>query len=106
MILPPDFEARTVEFVRRITDDILDCASAEISVIFQGAVPVVRFVFGHPQLCGRAALGVQLVTESRKNPLAPGRLIEGDQLRRHVRESVETYLAANGIELSRKAFAS
>lgn len=103
MILPPDFEARTLEVVRRATDDIADCDSADISVIFQGAAPAVRFVFGDPRLIGRAALSVQLVAESRKNPLAPGRLVHGDELRRHVRNSVEQYLKLNGIEISRKA---
>jgi hypothetical protein len=103
MILPADFEARTIETVRRFTDDIAECGAAEISIVFQGSVPTVRFVFGEPHLRGRPALGVQLVTESRKNPLAPGRLVEGDQLRRHVRDSVERYFQLNGLELTRKA---
>lgn len=103
MILSADFESRTVETVRRLTGDIAECESAEITVLFQGAVPAVRFVFGDPRLLGRPSLAVQLVTESRKNPLAPGRLIEGDQLRRHVRDSVERYFKLNGLEISRKA---
>jgi hypothetical protein len=103
VLYPPEFEARTIDVVRRCTDDITDCATAEVSVEWYGQAPVVRFVFGHPKLRGRPALGVALITESRKNPLAPGRLIQGDELRRHVRDSVERYLKANGIEIARKA---
>lgn len=103
MIYPPDFEKRTVDEVRRITGDIADCDSAEVSVIFYGGAPAVRFVFGDARLRGRPSLAVQLVSESRKNPLAPGRLVEGDRLRRHVRDSVEGYFKANGLEVTRKA---
>jgi hypothetical protein len=103
MLYPADFEPRTLDSVRRWTDDIADCDSAEISIVWKGQAPFVRFAFGHPILNGRPALGVALVAESRKNPLAPGRLVEGDELRRHVRTSVEQYLHANGIEIARKA---
>lgn len=103
MILPPDYERRTRETVRRFTDDIADCDAAEIDVIHVGQVPMVRFVFGDPRLRGRPSLAVQLVAESRSKSLAPGRLIEGDELRRHVRNSVEEYLKNNGIEVTRKA---
>lgn len=103
MVIDPSFERRTVDEVRRFTDDIAECDAAEISITYHGPVPVVRFVFGDKRLLGRPALGVQMVTESRKNPLAPGRVIEGDELRRHVRNSVEQYLKLNAIEVTRKA---
>lgn len=103
MILPPDYEARTVEEVRNFTDDIKECAEAKVSVVFQGAVPSVEWTFNVPSLRGRPTLTVQLVTESRKNPLAPGRLIYGDELRRHVRSSVERYFQLEGLTLTRKA---
>lgn len=103
MLYPPEFEKRTLDDVRRWTDDIADCDSAEISIQWRGQAPVVRLIFGHPILNGRPALAVALVAESRKNPLAPGRLLEGDELKRHVCSSIEQYLHANGIEIARKA---
>lgn len=102
MILPPDFEARTVEEVRKFTDDIKECAEAKVSVIQQGAVPCIEWIFNVPSLRGRPTLTVQMVTESRKNPLAPGRLIAGDELRRHVRDSVDRYFKLEGLTLTRK----
>lgn len=103
MIYPPDFEKRVLDDVRRWTDDIAECSSAELSILWHGQAPSVRFVFGHPMRHGRAGLVVMLVAESLSNPLAPGRLMEGDELRRHVCNSVETYLKANGIQIARKA---
>ena len=103
MILSADFEARTVEVARRLTDDIAECEAADISIFFIGQLPLLKFVFGDKRLIGRPALHVQLITESRKNPLAPGRVIQGDALRRHVRESVEAYFKLNGIQISMKA---
>jgi hypothetical protein len=99
-----DFEKRNIEAARNATYDIADCDRADVDVIWSHGVPLLRFIFGHPQLRGRPSLAVQLVSESRKNPLAPGKAIEGDKLKRHVRESVETYLKANGIEITRKVF--
>ncbi len=103
MLLPPDYEQRTIEEVRNFTDDIKECAEAKCSVVFQGAVPSVEWIFNVPSLLGRPTLTVQLVTESRKNPLAPGRLIKGDELRRHVRDSVDRYFKLAGHTLTRKA---
>ena len=103
MILPPDFERRTVEEVRRSVDDIEQCADAEITVTFQGQAPVLRFVFGDASERCRPMLVVNLVAESRKNPLAPGRLVQGDQLRRVVREWVENYFTLQGLPISRRA---
>jgi hypothetical protein len=107
MILEPGFEKRTEDAVRRLTDDIAECERAEIKVIWRGAIPLVRFRFTDPRLpAGCPMLAVQLVTESRKNPLAPGRVVAGDELRRHVRDSVENYFRHNGIETTKKAFTS
>lgn len=92
MILPPDFEARTVEDVRRFVDDIPECASAEISITWQGQAPSLRFAFGDPSEHCRPILVANLVAESKNNPLAPGRLVHGDTLRRVIREWVEIYL--------------
>jgi len=102
MILPPDFEVRTVEEVRRFLDDIPECADAEITVTFQGQAPCLRMVFGDPRLRARPLLAINLVAESRKNPLAPGRLVSGDTLRRVVREWVENYFKLQGVPLSKK----
>lgn len=103
MIYPPDFVKRTLDDVRRWTDDIADCDSAKITVLWRGQAPVVRFAFGHPILFGRPTLAVALIANSLSKPFAPGRLLQGDELRRHVRSSVETYLHANGIQIARKA---
>lgn len=103
MLYPLDFEKRTVANVRRWTDDIEDCASAKIEIVWHGQAPVVRFAFGHPILCGRPTLGVALVVTSRSNPFAPGRLLQGEELRRLVRDRIEAYLKLNGIQIARKA---
>ncbi len=102
MILPPDYERRTVGEVRRSLDDIPECASAEISITWQGQAPALRFAFGDSSERVRPILVVGLVAESRKNPLAPGRLVGGDQLRRVVREWVEEYFKLQGLPISKK----
>lgn len=104
MIFETDFEKLTVDLARRCTDDIVECDTAEVSVIWHGEAPYIRFVFGDKRLFGRPACGVAMIAESRKNPLAPGRLVNGDQLRRHIRDTIEAYLKAEGITISRKAF--
>lgn len=107
MIYPLEFERRAIDAARRFTDDIAECERAIISVIWVGNAPLLRFLFDDPRLpAGAPTLAVQLITESRKSPLAPGRVVEGDRLRRHVRDSVEAYLKANGIEITRKVFAN
>lgn len=114
MILGPDFEARTVEQVRRWTDDIEECSMALISVVTYGGVPSVEFIFNDQTPVAREAkaaglrgsplLNVQMVAESRNNPMKPGRLLASDELKRHVRTSIETYFKLNGLEITRKAF--
>lgn len=102
MIYPPDFEARTVEAVRRILDDIPECASAEISVVFDDQEPRLRLAFGDPKAFSRRMLKIGLLAQSRQNPLAPGRLIPTAQLQRHVREWVEEYFKIQGTPLTKK----
>ncbi len=103
MILPPDFEARTVDTVRRLTDDIVECERATIRVDFAGEAPIIEFIFQDPRLkTGSPMLGVQMIAYSRKNPLAAGRIVEGDELRRHVRDSVEQYFKMNGLAITKK----
>lgn len=102
MILPPDFEARTVELVRRCTRDIAECDKAEITVEWRGPGPAIRFAFGDSRLFGRPILTIGLFGQSRSRPLEPGRLITSDELERHVRPWVEEYLKLNGIEITRK----
>lgn len=102
MILPPDFEARTLEVVRRCTDDIAECYQAEIAMVWLGPNPAVRFSFGDPILRSRETLTIGLVAESKKHPLAEGQLISTAQLERHVRPWVEEYLKLNGIEYKGK----
>lgn len=101
-IIDPTYEPRTIELARRCTDDIAQCDAAEVSIVWRLGVPLLRFVFGELSELGRPSLNVQLVAESRSNPMKPGRVLEGDQLRRHVRDSVEGYLKLNGIEITRK----
>ncbi len=102
LLYPLDFEQRTLDDVRRWTEDLPDCASAEISVVWNGQAPAVRFVFGQPIFFGRPAFAQQLVAESRSNPLAPGRLMQGEELKRVLRDGIERYLKLNGIQLARK----
>lgn len=102
MILASDFEKRTVEATRRLLDDIPECDDAEITVEFQGQAPAVRFVFGDQRLRARPLLMVNLVAESAKNPLAPGRLLTGDAFRRVVREWVERYFKLQGVPTTRR----
>lgn len=101
MFFPVDYEQRTVDTVRRCTDDIVECAEADISVLFHVGVPMVEFIFNITHKSGRPAFHVQLVAESRKNPLSQ-RLIEGDELKRWVRSSVENYFKKEGLTLTRK----
>lgn len=105
--LPLDYEVRTVETVRRFVDDIVECDRAKIRVCWEdigkGKVPLLEFIFNDPRIrCGSPMLAVQLVADSLKNPLAPGRVVDGDELRRHVRNSVEVYLKLEGISITRK----
>lgn len=102
MILPPDFEKRTVEAVRQVLGDIPECAAADISVTFEVGEPRLRMVFGDPRLFSRPMLKISLLAESRKNPLAPGRLVSTSQLQRHVREWVEEYFKIQGTPITQK----
>lgn len=102
MIFPVDYEQRTLDEVRRCTDDLVECNDATISVLFHVGVPVVEFIFNIQHKHGKPMFHVQLVAESRKNPLSQ-RLIEGDELRRWVRSSVENYFKKEGLTLNRKA---
>lgn len=110
MILPPDYEARTVELVWTYVRDIPECNVAKIEVVFIGQNPALRFMFGGPiqfkkgdkAPVSRPTLTVGLVAESRKNPLAPGRLLGPEQLQRQVRPWIEEYMKLNGIEISTK----
>lgn len=103
-ILDSSFERRTADVVRRFLDDIAECARAEIRVVWRQGVPFVRLRFTDPRLPeGCPMLNVQLVTERRNELVAPGRVIVGDELRRHVRDSVEAYFKINGISITRKA---
>lgn len=115
MLYPPDFEQRTLDAARRWTDDIRDCDRSHMKIVWPGAAPVLRFVFDYQvtssvtdgdqtvAVNGRPFLGVSLVAQSRSNPLAEGRPLQGEELRRHIRSSIETYLKADGIQMSVKA---
>lgn len=105
MLYPPDFDKRAVEIARRATDDIVECDRADVSVIHEESAPMIRFIFAEDlraRFISAPAFFIELVAHSRKNPLAPGRLLEGDEIRRRVRESVEQYLKMNGIEVTRR----
>lgn len=102
MILPPDFEQRTLDVVRECTRDIVECAEAEISVVFHDGTPFVRFVFGDKRLRGRPTLTMGLVEPSSADLLAQGRLVEKSKLQKHIRIWVEKYLKLNGVTITRK----
>lgn len=101
MILPPEYVKRTLAFARRTLDDIPEVAASEMKIRDIGGVPVLFLGFVIPDTTGLfPACAVRLVTVSRSNPLAAGTLLtEGDRLRRHLRDSVETYLAKHGIRI-------
>lgn len=111
-----DFEARAIESARTALGDIPACARADYRVRFIGGAPVLMVAFNEPGAVEqlhqagangtyvsigelRAAVGVRLVAASRSEPLRPARPLEGDRLRRHVRDSVEHYLAKHGVRI-------
>ena len=102
MIVPPDFEVRTVDAVRTVIADIPECASAEVSVVFELGLPFLRIAFGDTKAFSRPMLKIGLCAESRQNPLSPGRLITPQQLQRHVREWVEDYFKLQGMPITKK----
>lgn len=102
MILPPDYEARVIDTARRCTDDIVECAAADITFQWLLTNPAIRFSFGDARLFGRPTLTVGLLAESRVHPLEKGRLLTIAQIERHVRTWVEDYLKLNGLEMTRK----
>lgn len=102
VLLPLGFEEEIVERARRLLDDIPECDAAEISIVFQGQAPALRLVFGDPRLRARPLLMINLVAESAKNPLAPGRLLTGDEFRRGVREWVERYFKLQGVPITKR----
>ncbi len=102
MIIPLDYEARTLDAVRHITADIPECAAAELSVVFVMGLPQLRIAFGDPNSFSRPMLKVGLIAESKQNPLAPGRLLAPHQLQRHVREWVEEYFKFQGTPITIK----
>lgn len=102
MIIPPDFEARTLDAVRIVLADLPECANADISVTFELGLPFLRIVFGDTKSFARPLLKIGLCAQSRQHPLAPGRLITPQQLQRHVREWVEEYFKLQGTPLTKK----
>lgn len=102
MILPPDYAQRALDIARRCTDDIAECYQAEITCVWLGTNPAIRFTFGDPRLLSRETLTIGLVAESKQHPLAEGRLLTMQQIQRHVRPWVEEYLKLNGLEYKGK----
>lgn len=104
MIIPGDYRMRMAEFARRCLDDIVECSDADISVVELYGVPMLRLVFGDQRLNSLPMFRIQLVAESRSQPLAPGRLLlEADETKRYIRSAVERYFRLGGLELTRKA---
>lgn len=103
-LYPVDFEQRAVDACRGILDDIAECANAEMSCRFFGGVPHLVIVFDHPHLTDKPACAVRLNTVSLSNPLAAGQPLEGDRLRRAVRNATEQYLHRHGVRLPTPQF--
>lgn len=110
------FEARAIEAARGALADIPACARADYAVRFIGGAPVLTIAFSEPESVRqlhqagangtygslgelRAMVAVRLVSVPAGEPLRPGMPLEGDRLRRHVRQSVEHYLLKNGVAL-------
>jgi hypothetical protein len=96
-LYPNDFEQRAVDSCRGILDDIPECSEAEMSVRFMSRIPYLIIAFGLPALEYKPACAVRLTTISLSKPLSPGAPLEGDRLRRAVRNATEQYLHRHGV---------
>ena len=96
--LPEGYEERTIDFARALLADIPEVSNAHYRVRYIHGAPVLVMAFDLPGVADvQAACFVRLVATSRSQPLRPAVLLEGDRLRRHVRDSLENYLAKHGI---------
>jgi hypothetical protein len=98
-----DFEQRTIDSCRGILEDIPECASSTMAVKFLGGVPHLVISFEAKTLEKPACL-VRLRTQSLSNPLSEGQPLEGDRLRRAVRNATEQYLQRHGVRLPAPEF--
>jgi hypothetical protein len=106
-VYPADYEQRTLDFVRKVLDDVPDWRDADIGIKWAAGAPVLWLVFRKfAERSGDGPFGVaipafcfRLVSISRSKPLAPGRLIEGDELKRTLREAIELYTHKHGIRV-------
>jgi hypothetical protein len=95
-----EFEARVVDYARRLLDDIPVCKDAHYSVKRINGAPLLVLAFDLPETIHQPACGVRLVTSQREgDPMQGGKPLSGDKLRRHVRDSVEHYLAKHGVRI-------
>jgi hypothetical protein len=106
-VYPPDYEQRTLDFVRKVLDDVAAWREADMQIMWAAGAPVLWLVFRKfaetsggglfptaiPAFCFR------LVSISRSKPLAPGRLIEGEELKRCLRDAIELYMHKHGIRI-------
>lgn len=94
-LAPNDYEQRTLDVVKRLLDDIHDCNVADYRIRWVEGIPhlVIAFV---ERAQGNAipAFGIRLAT-SPSNAL-----VEGDRLRRLVRNGLEQYLAKHGVKVT------
>lgn len=95
-----EFEARVVDFARRLLDDIPVCSAAHYSVKWINGSPLLVLAFDLPETIHQAACGIRLALSEREgDPMMGKKPLSGDKLRRHVRESVEHYLAKHGVKI-------
>lgn len=99
LLVPGDYETRTLEVARTLLQDIVPCRDADYRILWMGGAPHLVVAFHLPETVHQPACAVRLVTLSRSDPLKAGTHLEGDRLRRHIRTSIETYLHKNGVKL-------
>lgn len=94
-----DSDRHAIADARRILADIPECYAAHYSVRHLNGAPVLVVAFSLPGTEHKPACAIRLVTVSLSEPLKPGARITGERLRRHVRDSIENYLAKHGIKI-------
>jgi hypothetical protein len=92
---------KIVEFTRRLVDDIPECHEEKCDIILRyiGLIPVLILAFNIPETIHQPALAIRLTSFVKSKPLSTGNVLEGDRLKRHIRDSVEHYLTKNGVKL-------
>jgi hypothetical protein len=99
LAVPPDYEERAIESARALLQDIPPCRDADYRILWIMGAPTLVLAFHLPETRHQPACAIRLTTAPRMGPLEGGTHLDGDRLRRHVRDSIEQYLLKCGIRL-------